>query len=50
MGGYALQSARDGFAGDYGVGLMVVYSVLPVVVAVGARSVSPVLRFLDSAS
>jgi len=50
MGGYALQSAQDGLAGNHGVGLMVVYSVLPVVVAVGARSVSPVLRFLDSAS
>ena len=46
MGWFALVAAINGFSGDYDMGILLLYAILPGVVAIGARRMQPVLWFL----
>ena len=46
MGWFAYLTVLNSFAGNYALGLFLVYAVLTLVVALGAQSLGPVLRFL----
>lgn len=46
MGWFTIVAALTGFAGDYDMGVLLLYAILPGVVGVGTRSRGPVLRFL----
>jgi len=46
MGWFATLAAFNGFVGDYDMGILLLYALLPGVVAIGARRMTPVLWFL----
>ncbi|MFB6272737.1 MAG: ATPase, partial [Salinibacter sp.] len=46
MGWFSFVAARNGFAGDYDMGVLLLYAILPGMVATGARRMRAVLWFL----
>ncbi|MFB6098793.1 MAG: PAS domain S-box protein [Salinibacter sp.] len=48
MGWFATIAALNGFSGDYDMGLLLVYALLPIVVAIGTSRMRPVFRFLGT--
>lgn len=46
MGWFAIVTVINGFAGNYALGLLLVFAVLSVVVGLGVKRTGPVLRFL----
>lgn len=46
MGWFCVIAAFNGYAGNYDMGLLLVYGMLPTVVALGAESMGPVWQFL----
>ncbi|WP_263784596.1 PAS domain S-box protein [Salinibacter grassmerensis] len=43
---FAVVAGLNGFAGDYDMGFLLVYAILPGMVAIGSRGIGPVLWFL----